>query len=147
MTFPEKGQAIPLLRVEGLKTYYPIRQGVFSRVVDYVKAVDGVSFSIREETLGLVGESRRGKSSVGRSVLQLEPPHEGRIYYDGRELSELGNREWRRMRASMQMIFQDPYSSLNPRMRARDIVAEPLLAHQMETQSTVWDKVDWPLTL
>jgi oligopeptide transport system ATP-binding protein len=143
MRSPEKGQTAPLLKVEGLKTYYPIRQGVFSRVVDYVRAVDGVSFSIREgETLGLVGESGCGKSTVGRSVMQLETPHEGSIFYDGRELSELGNREWQRMRASMQMIFQDPYSSLNPRMRARDIVAEPLLAHKLETCLTVRGKVD-----
>ncbi|WP_337031135.1 oligopeptide/dipeptide ABC transporter ATP-binding protein [Paenibacillus illinoisensis] len=133
----------PLLSVEGLKVYYPIRQGIFSQVTDHVKAVDGISFFIPEgETLGLVGESGCGKSSVGRTLLQLETPYDGRIFYAGRELAELGKRELRRTRASMGMIFQDPYSSLNPRMRISDILAEPLLAHQIESRSSVAERVD-----
>ncbi|WJH28926.1 ATP-binding cassette domain-containing protein [Paenibacillus sp. CC-CFT742] len=133
----------PLLSVEGLKVYYPIRQGIFSQVRDHVKAVDGISFSIPEgETLGLVGESGCGKSSVGRTLLQLETPYDGRILYAGRELAELGKRELRRTRASMGMIFQDPYSSLNPRMRISDILAEPLLAHRIESRSSVAERVD-----
>ncbi|MCM3203770.1 ABC transporter ATP-binding protein [Paenibacillus illinoisensis] len=133
----------PLLSVEGLKVYYPIRQGIFSQVTDHVKAVDGISFSIPEgETLGLVGESGCGKSSVGRTLLQLETPYDGSILYAGRELAELGKRELRRTRASMGMIFQDPYSSLNPRMRISDILAEPLLAHRIESRSSVAEGVD-----
>ncbi|MFS0868486.1 ABC transporter ATP-binding protein [Paenibacillus xylanilyticus] len=138
-----KKEKPPLLSVESLKTYYPIRQGFFSQVTEYVKAVDGVSFSIREgETLGLVGESGCGKSSVGRTLLQLETPYEGRVLYAGRELAELGKRELRRTRASIGVIFQDPYSSLNPRMRISDILAEPLLAHRLESRSSVRDRVD-----
>ena len=119
-----------LLRVENLKTYFPIRRGVFSRVVGHVKAVDNVSFHIKKgETLGLVGESGCGKTTVGRSLLRLIEPTAGRVYFDGVDLLALGSRALRKMRRRMQIIFQDPYSSLNPRMTVLDIVGEALTIH------------------
>jgi oligopeptide/dipeptide ABC transporter ATP-binding protein len=120
-----------LLRVEDLKVYFPINEGVlFERHVGDVRAVDGVSFSIRRgETLGLVGESGCGKSTTGRAILRIYDPTEGRITLDGTDLTSLNTRDLNRMRRRMQMIFQDPYASLNPRMTVAGIVAEPLEIH------------------
>ena len=107
----------PLLEIKGLRTWFPIKQGVFQRTVDWVKAVDGVDLVVpRGKTLGLVGESGCGKTTLGRSVLHLEKPREGSIRYDGIDLATLSGEELRVMRRRMQIIFQDPYSSLNPRM-------------------------------
>ena len=120
----------PLLDVQGLKKHFPIYKGVFSRVGGHVYAVDGVSFHIgRGETLGLVGESGCGKSTVGRTVLKLLEPTEGRIRLDGEDITGLDAAAMMPYRQRMQMIFQDPYASLNPRMTARAIVGEPMTIH------------------
>jgi oligopeptide transport system ATP-binding protein len=116
-----------LLRLEGLKKYFPITRGVFQRHVGDVKAVDGVSFDIyRGETLGLVGESGCGKSTTGRTILQLYRPTAGNIYLDGVDLATLKGGKLREIRQRMQMIFQDPYASLNPRMTVGSIIGEPM---------------------
>ena len=110
-----------------LKKYFPIRRGVLKRTVGYVKAVDGISFDVyKGETLGLVGESGCGKSTAGRTILQLYEPTEGEVYLDGESLTDLRKSELRRTRRRMQMIFQDPYASLNPRMTVGNIISEPL---------------------
>ncbi len=116
-----------VLRIEGLKKYFPVRRGILQRVTGQVKAVDGVSFAIQAgETLCLVGESGCGKSTVGKTVLRLQPPSGGRIWLGGTEVTSLAEDEMRPHRRQAQMVFQDPYSSLNPRMRAGQIVSEPL---------------------
>jgi oligopeptide transport system ATP-binding protein len=116
-----------LLRVEELKKYFPITRGVFQRHVGDVKAVDGVSFDVyRGETLGLVGESGCGKSTTGRTILQLYRPTAGSIHLDGVNLAGLKGGSLRQVRRRMQMIFQDPYASLNPRMTVGSIIGEPL---------------------
>ena len=120
-----------LIEVNNLKMYFPVSSGMlFSRTVANIKAVDDVSFVIkRGETLGLVGESGCGKTTTGRCILQLYKPTAGSITFDGRELTGMGSRELRSMRREMQVIFQDPYSSLNPRMTAGNIIGEPLVVH------------------
>jgi oligopeptide/dipeptide ABC transporter ATP-binding protein len=119
-----------VLEVQGLKKYFPVRRGLLRRTVGYVHAVDDVSFTIgAAETLGLVGESGCGKTTVGRSILRLIEPTAGSIRLDGHEISGLSKAELRPLRQRMQIIFQDPFSSLNPRMRVGDIVAEPLKLH------------------
>lgn len=116
-----------LLQVEDLKVYFPIRRGVFRSVVGHVQAVDGVSFSIRRgETLGLVGESGCGKTTTGRAILKFNQPVGGKIYFGDQELLSLNENRFRPLRRRIQMIFQDPYASLNPRMTVRDTVGEPL---------------------
>jgi oligopeptide transport system ATP-binding protein len=116
-----------LLEIKNLKKYFPLGRGWLSRRVDDVKAVDGVSLDIEEgQTLGLVGESGCGKSTLGRSILRLIEPTEGEVVFDGREILRLSPSEMRDMRKQMQIIFQDPYSSLNPRMRVGDVVGEGL---------------------
>ncbi|MCP3986657.1 MAG: dipeptide ABC transporter ATP-binding protein [bacterium] len=122
----------PLLEVEGLVKHYPVNAGVFSQEVARVRAVDGVSFAIAPgETLGLVGESGCGKTTVGRTLLRLEEPTAGRVLFDGKDLATLARSELRTVRRSLQMVFQDPMSSLNPRMTVRDIIAEPLHVHRV----------------
>ncbi len=120
-----------LVRVRNLKMYFPVTEGVLvSRVVAHVKAVDGISFDIHKgETLGLVGESGCGKTTTGRCILQLETATDGEIWFDGQELNTLSKTEMRPLRQRIQVIFQDPYSSLNPRMKIGDIIAEPMMVH------------------
>ncbi len=132
-----------LLSVEGLRKHFPIMQGVFRRQVGTVKAVDGITFDVlRRETLGLVGESGCGKSTAGRVILQLYPATDGRVVFDGVDLAERRGDALRRMRTRMQMIFQDPYASLNPRMTVGSIVAEPLSEHGIASGRERHDRVE-----
>ena len=122
--------ATPVLEVEGLKKHFPVKKGVIRRTVGQVYAVDGVSFHVGEaETLGLVGESGCGKSTVARTVLRLLEPTAGAIRLGGHDITRLSKAALRPHRREMQIIFQDPFSSLNPRMSAGDIVGEPLEVH------------------
>ncbi len=127
-------EAEVLLRVDNLVKYFPISEGVLvHRVVAQVKAVDGISFEVRRgETLGLVGESGCGKSTTGRCILQLDPPTAGEIIYDGMDLAKLEAAELNKLRERVQVIFQDPYSSLNPRMKVGSIIGEPMSVHGIE---------------
>ena len=124
-----------LLKVDGLVKHFPVLRGVFQRQVGAVHAVDGISFEIRQgETFGLVGESGCGKSTAGRTILQLYKPTAGQVTFDGVDLVGLNREELRKMRRRMQMIFQDPYASLNPRMTVADIISEPLQVHERERE-------------
>jgi oligopeptide/dipeptide ABC transporter ATP-binding protein len=129
--------ADPILQVRNLKKYYPMRGGVFSRVRAELKAVENVSFDVhRGETIGLVGESGCGKSTLARTVMRLEDPTDGSVLFHGTDMANASRRDLFRMRANMQMIFQDPYSSLNPRMTIGDIVREPLDIHRLGSRGS-----------
>jgi oligopeptide transport system ATP-binding protein len=120
----------PLLQVKGLKKYFPITGGVFGKKIGEVKAVDDVTFTVyKGETLGIVGESGCGKSTTGRMLLRLIEPTEGSIVFEGKEVTKLSKTELRKMRRDMQMIFQDPFASLNPRHTVEKILEEPLVVH------------------
>ena len=119
-----------VLEVKDLKKHFPVRKGLLRRTVGQVYAVDGISFSIGEgETLGLVGESGCGKSTAGRAVLRLIEPTSGKVAMTGQDITHLSKKDLRPYRRQMQIVFQDPFSSLNPRMTAGDIVGEPLFVH------------------
>jgi oligopeptide transport system ATP-binding protein len=133
----------PILEVSDLRTYFPIRKGLLQRVVGHHKAVDGVSFSIaRGETLGLVGESGCGKTTVGRTVLALQPATGGQVLFEGKDVFRQDAASLRRMRRDMQIIFQDPGGSLNPRMRVGTIVGEPLEVHGLASGDELRSRVE-----
>ncbi len=131
-TVPE-GTA-PLLAVKNLKVYFPVRRGLLARTVDHIRAVDDISFNVyRGQTLGLVGESGCGKTTTGRAILRLIEPTAGKVLYDGTDLAQLSSRELRAMRGKMQIIFQDPYGSLNPRMTIESAIVEPMVIQRIGT--------------
>src|SRR6185369_6571332 len=131
-----------LLNVRDLTKYFPVKRGVLARVVAQVKAVDGITFDVaRGETLGLVGESGSGKTTVGRGIRRLIEPTSGTITFDGTDVRGLDSGDMRRMRRNMQIVFQDPYASLNPRMTVGSIVAEPLIIHGVSNGSEREERV------
>jgi oligopeptide transport system ATP-binding protein len=138
-----------LLTVDNLVKHFPIKKGTFfTKTVGAVHAVDGISFAIkRGETFGLVGESGCGKSTTGRAILQLHRPTSGSVVFDGSDLVKMKGEDLRKMRKKMQMIFQDPYSSLNPRMTVGDIIGEPLIIHNMATGKQAEERVEELLQL
>jgi len=148
MNSPNNNQPSPLLSLEQLKVYYPIRKGIIKRTVDNVKAVDGVDLSIYSgETLGLVGESGCGKSTIGKAIVGLEKPSEGRILFDGDDIVGYSSSEMITLRSELQIVFQDPYSSLNPRKRVVDLLSEPLKVHRIVPNGDVSKEVDRLLDL
>lgn len=142
------GKLVSILEVNDLKVYYPIRGGILGRVQDYVKAVDGVSFRVEEgETLGLVGESGSGKSTTGKAIIGLAEVSAGQILYDGKDITKLVTRNHSPYRRGVQMIFQDTYSSLNPKKRVLDIIAEPLRNFEKLTPAQERKRVDELLSI
>jgi len=131
-----------LLRVDNLKKYFPITGGLLGRRIGAVKAVDGISFDIKQgETLGLVGESGCGKSTTGRAILQLQKPTSGNVFFENVDLTKISAEKLRKLRPKMQMIFQDPYTSLNPRHLVGKIIAEPLVIHGVMGGQQLKDRV------
>ena len=143
MTVAIAEETTPLLRVEKLKTYYPIKKGIFSRTVGHVKAVDGVDFFINAgETLGLVGESGCGKSTIGKTLVRLENASEGKVYFQENEITKATSETMKGIRSDLQIIFQDPYSSLNPRKRIKDLLEEPMKIHRIVEKENLHKRVD-----
>ena len=131
-----------ILEVNNLKKYFPIKRGVIQRTVGYVHAVDDISFKVnRGETLGLVGESGCGKTTTGRTIVQLYKATQGSVMFQGKDLTKIHGEEMRKMRRNIQMIFQDPYASLNPRMTVEQIISEPLVVHGLASGKDLRKKV------
>jgi oligopeptide/dipeptide ABC transporter ATP-binding protein len=136
-------EAVPLLSVKGLVKHFPVKKGLLRRTVGQVHAIDGISFDIaRGETLGLVGESGCGKSTTGKAILKLIDPTAGEISIGGERIEGLSRREMRPYRRQLQVVFQDPYSSLNPRLKIRDIIAEPLVNYGVGKGKAIAEKVE-----
>ncbi len=135
--------AAPLLELQGIKKYFPVTKGlILMKTVGYVQAVDGISFAIKQgETLGLVGESGCGKTTTSKMILRLEVPTEGRVLLDGKDIQDFKGEELRDYRTTVQAVFQDPWSSLSPRMRVRDIIAEALVVNRKVSSEEVNDRV------
>ncbi len=133
----------PLLKISDLKKYFPVKGGLFGRPVGWVRAVDGVSIEIfRGEAFGLVGESGSGKTTLGQTVLRMHEKTSGQVLFDGLDVHTLPPKKFQKLHTRMQYIFQDPYSSLNPRIRIGDAIAEPLLAHGLATKADVEERVE-----
>lgn len=131
-----------LLRVEGLKTYFPVKGGIFNKTIGHVKAVDDISFSVsRGETFGIVGESGSGKSTLGQTILRLQKPTSGKIFFQEEDITKLSNLQIRKYRRHMQMVFQDPYASLNPRMKVGELIEEPMIVHRLDSSDARKKKV------
>lgn len=131
-----------LLKVEGLKKYFEVKSGLFDKEVKYVKAVDGVSFDLKKgETLAIVGESGCGKSTAGRTILRLIEKTEGKVEFNGIDIYKLDKEQLRRLRPKMQMIFQDPYSSLNPRLNVEQIISEAVIEHNLVPKNEIKDNI------
>jgi len=134
----------PLVEIEDLRVHFPVASGsLIRRKIGEVKAVDGISFTIsRGQTVGLVGESGSGKTTTGLAILQIEPPTSGKVFYEGEDIAHLEKKEMRRLRRNMQIIFQDPFSSLDPRMKVGQIIGEPLVIHGMcQTKAVYRERV------
>lgn len=141
----EKNTSSPsenLLEIKNLKTYYPVKGGFFKKTVGHVKAVDNISFEIKKgETLGLVGESGCGKSTAGRTILRLLKPTDGKILFDGKDITKFSGKSLREIRKDMQMVFQDPYASLNPMQMVGDIIAEPIYNFMKKSKAELKQEV------
>ncbi|WP_372712634.1 ABC transporter ATP-binding protein [Ilyobacter sp.] len=126
-----------ILKIEDLKVYFPVKKGMLKKTVGYIKAVDGITFDVKPgETIGLVGESGCGKTSTGKALVRLSPIHDGKVYYYDKSLTELSENEFNSLRPDIQMIFQDPFSSLDPRMTVGEIIGEPLKFHRKDEDTT-----------
>ena len=131
-----------IIKVENLKQYFPIKGGFFGQTTGNVKAVDNISFEIKKgETLGIVGESGCGKSTTGRTILQLLKPTSGKVYFKGKDITNISRKELRELRTKMQLIFQDPYSSLNARMTVGSIIGEALVDHNLVSKDELRERV------
>ena len=136
------GKDEPLVEVDNLRTYFPVKTGIFQKTVAHLKAVDGVSLTIRKgETLGLVGETGCGKTTLGRSILWLQKPTSGKVLFDGVDLSKVSSGKLKSMRQHMQMMFESPYASLDPAMRVGEIIGEPLRVHSIASGQELEDRV------